>query len=97
MNMDMGQMGWLAWLVVGAIAGWLASMVMKTNRQQGLLIDIVVGIVGAFIGGFLFNQFGEAGITGFNLWSIFVAFIGAVVLLALIRVANGQRIFNKSL
>jgi uncharacterized membrane protein YeaQ/YmgE (transglycosylase-associated protein family) len=97
MNFDMGQMGWLAWLVVGAIAGWLASMVMKTNRQQGLLLDIVVGIVGAFIGGFLFNQFGEAGITGFNLWSVFVAFIGAVVLLALIRVANGQRIFNKSL
>jgi uncharacterized membrane protein YeaQ/YmgE (transglycosylase-associated protein family) len=97
MNFDMGQMGWLAWLVVGAIAGWLASMVMKTNRQQGLLLDIVVGIVGAFIGGFLFRQFGEAGITGFNLWSVFVAFIGAVVLLALIRVANGQRIFNKSL
>jgi uncharacterized membrane protein YeaQ/YmgE (transglycosylase-associated protein family) len=90
--MDMGQMGWLAWLVVGGVSGWLASMVMKTNRQQGLLLDIVVGIVGALIGGFLFNQFGSAGVTGFNIWSVFVAFIGAVVLLAVIRLATGQRL-----
>ena len=87
----MDQMGWLAWLVVGAIAGWLASMVMKTNRQQGLLMDIVVGIVGALIGGFLFNEFGETGVTGLNIWSIFVAFVGAVVLLVLIRAFSGRR------
>ena len=93
--MDMGQMGWVAWLIVGAIAGWLASMVMKTNRQQGLLTDILVGIVGAFIGGFLFNQFGAAGVTGFNIWSIFVAFIGAIVLLMLIRLVNGGRLFSR--
>ena len=92
--MDMGQMGWLAWLVVGGVSGWLASMVMKTNRQQGLLLDIVVGIVGALIGGFLFNQFGSAGVTGFNIWSVFVAFIGAVVLLAVIRLATGQRLLK---
>lgn len=91
----MDQMGWLAWLIVGAIAGWLASMVMKTNRQQGLLIDIVVGIVGAFIGGFLFNQFGTSGVTGFNIWSIFVAFTGAVVLLALIRLFSGRRLLSR--
>jgi uncharacterized membrane protein YeaQ/YmgE (transglycosylase-associated protein family) len=88
--MDMIQMSWLAWLVVGAIAGWIASMIMKTNARQGLLIDIVVGIVGAFIGGFLFNQFGSAGITGFNIWSVFVAVVGAVVLLAIIRLLNRQ-------
>jgi uncharacterized membrane protein YeaQ/YmgE (transglycosylase-associated protein family) len=94
--MDMGQMGWLAWLVVGAVAGWLASLVMKTNKRQGLLLDIVVGIVGALIGGFLFNQLGTAGVTGFNIWSIFVAFTGAVVLLAVIRLLNrsGSRLFN---
>jgi len=91
----MDQMGWLAWLVVGAIAGWLASLVMKTNRQQGLLMDIVVGIVGAFIGGFLFNEFGETGVTGFNIWSIFVAFTGAIVLLALIRLFSGRRILPR--
>ncbi len=90
--MDMGQMGWLAWLIVGAVAGWLASMVMKTDRQQGLLMDIVVGIVGAFIGGFLFNQFGASGVTGFNIWSLFVAFTGAVVLLVAIRLLTGTRI-----
>jgi uncharacterized membrane protein YeaQ/YmgE (transglycosylase-associated protein family) len=87
--MNTGQMGWLAWLIVGAIAGWLASKVMRTS--QGLLIDILVGIVGAFIGGFLFNQFGTAGVTGFNVWSVFVAFTGAVVLLAVIRLLSGRR------
>lgn len=93
--MNMGQMGWLAWLIVGALAGWLASIVMKTNRQQGLLMDIVVGIVGAFIGGFIFNQFGTVGVTGFNVWSLFVAFTGAVVLLAIVRLATGRRTFSR--
>ncbi|NWF68399.1 MAG: GlsB/YeaQ/YmgE family stress response membrane protein [Chloroflexi bacterium] len=88
-------MGWLAWLIVGAVAGWLASIVMKTNGQQGLLMDIVVGIVGAFIGGFLFNQFGAAGVTGFNIWSVIVAFVGAVVLLALLRLLSGRRMFSR--
>jgi len=86
--MDMGQMGWLAWIVIGAVAGWLASIVMKTS--QGLLMDIIVGILGAFIGGFLVNQFGSVGITGFNIWSLFVAFIGAVVLLGVIRLFTGS-------
>ncbi len=93
--MDMGQMGWLAWLIVGAVAGWMASMVMKTNREQGLLMDIVVGIVGALIGGFLFNQFGAAGMTGFNIWSVVVAFVGAVVLLTVIRLVSGRRTFSR--
>lgn len=87
----MDQMGFFAWLIIGAVAGWLASKVMKTSRQQGLLMDIVVGILGALLGGFLFNQFGEAGTTGFNIWSLFVAFTGAVVLLAAIRVLTGRR------
>ena len=89
--MNMGQMGWLAWLIVGAIAGWLASKVMRTS--QGLLTDVLVGIVGAFIGGFLFNQFGTTGVTGFNIWSVFVAFVGSIVLLMLIRLFSGRRRF----
>jgi uncharacterized membrane protein YeaQ/YmgE (transglycosylase-associated protein family) len=89
----MDQMGWLAWLIVGAIAGWLASMVVPSGL--GLIGDIVVGIVGAFIGGFLFNQFGTSGVTGFNLWSIFVAFVGSVVLLLVIRLLNGRRTFSR--
>ena len=93
--MDMNEMGFLAWIIVGAIAGWLASKVMKTSRGQGLLMDIVVGILGAFIGGYLFEKFGETGITGFNIWSVFVAFTGAVVLLALIRLVSGRRVFPR--
>ncbi len=86
----MDQMGWLAWLIVGAVAGWLASMAM--HSRLGLLGDIVVGIVGALIGGFLFNLIGAPGATGFNLWSVLVAFIGAVVLLALIRLFTGRSV-----
>jgi uncharacterized membrane protein YeaQ/YmgE (transglycosylase-associated protein family) len=84
----MEPMSLLAWLIVGAVAGWLAGIVMKSS--QGLLINIIVGIVGAFIGGFLFNQFGTAGVTGFNIWTVFVAFIGAVVLLAVLRLLSGR-------
>ena len=89
----MDQMGFFAWLIVGAIAGWLASKVMKTSSQQGLLMDIVVGILGALIGGFLFEQFGSTGTTGFNIWSLFVAFTGAVVLLVVIRALTGRKLF----
>lgn len=76
----------LIWIIVGAIAGWLASIVMKTNRSQGLLADIIVGILGGLIGGFLLNSLGVGGaVTGINIASILVAFIGAVVLLAVLR------------
>ena len=85
----MEQMGWLAWIIIGAIAGWLASMVV--HSRLGLIGDIIAGIVGAFIGGFLFNAIGLAGTTGFNIWSLFVAFIGAVVLLGAIRQLTGNR------
>ena len=82
--------GLLVWIVIGAIAGWLASMVM--HSRLGLVADIIVGIVGALIGGFVFNLLGIAGTTGFNLWSIFVAFIGSVILLALIRLVSGRSV-----
>lgn len=83
----------LAWIIVGAIAGWLASIVMKTNASQGLLTDIIVGIVGGLIGGFLMNVLGVSpdAMTGFNITSIIVAFIGAIVLLAILRAVRGQR------
>jgi uncharacterized membrane protein YeaQ/YmgE (transglycosylase-associated protein family) len=85
------SMGWLAWLIIGALAGWLASLVMKTNARQGWLLDIIVGIIGAYIGGFLFNAIGVSGVNGFNIWSLFVAFIGAVILLGLVRMFTGTR------
>jgi uncharacterized membrane protein YeaQ/YmgE (transglycosylase-associated protein family) len=73
----------LLWIIFGALAGWIASMIVKTD--QGLVVDIVVGIAGAFVGGFLFNQFGAQGVTGFNLPSILVAIVGAVVLLVIVK------------
>lgn len=82
----------VVWVVVGAIAGWLASIVMKTNGRQGLIQDIVVGVIGGLIGGFVFNALGVGGtVTGLNITSIFVAFIGAIVLLALLYVFGGGR------
>ena len=85
----MGQMGWLAWLIVGGLAGLFANSVM--HSRLGLIADIIVGILGALAGGYLFGLIGQPGITGFNLWSIFVAFIGAVILLAVIRLVTGNR------
>lgn len=88
----MDVMGWLAWIIVGGIAGWLASRVMHTN--QGLLTNIVVGIIGAFVGGFLLSAVGTPGVTGFNIWSVLVAFIGAVVLLWVLKLISGRRGIN---
>jgi uncharacterized membrane protein YeaQ/YmgE (transglycosylase-associated protein family) len=84
----MEPMSLLAWIVVGLIAGWLASQVVAS--RFGVIGDTIVGMIGALIGGFLFNEFGETGTTGLNIWSIFVAFVGAVVLLVLIRAVSGR-------
>ena len=80
----------LAWLVVGGVAGLLASVVVQ-GGGLGVIGDIIVGIIGAFIGGFVMNALGYAGATGFNLWSVFVAFIGAVILLIIVRLFSGSR------
>jgi uncharacterized membrane protein YeaQ/YmgE (transglycosylase-associated protein family) len=76
-------MGILLWIVLGALAGWIASIITKTN--QGLLLDIVTGIVGAVIGGWIMNAVGSAGTSGFNLYSLLVAVLGAVVLLVIVK------------
>ena len=78
-------MGIILWIVFGAIVGWLASIIMKTNGSQGLFIDIVVGIVGAVLGGWIMSLLGQGGVEGFNLYSFIVALIGAVVLLAIVK------------
>ncbi|HSX17494.1 MAG TPA: GlsB/YeaQ/YmgE family stress response membrane protein [Patescibacteria group bacterium] len=74
-----------AWIALGAIAGWIASMLAGTNAQMGLLANIVVGIVGAFLGGLIFSLFGGEGVTGFNIWSLLVAVVGAFVLLLILK------------
>ena len=75
----------ILWLVLGAVAGWVASLIMGTNRSQGLIGDIILGIIGAFLGGFLFSLTGAEGVNGFNLWSVFVAVIGAIIALMIGR------------
>ena len=76
------------WIVFGALAGWIASLIMKRDGQMGAVANIVVGILGAFLGGFIMNMLGEAGATGFNLYSLLVAIFGAVTLLFLVGLAQ---------
>jgi uncharacterized membrane protein YeaQ/YmgE (transglycosylase-associated protein family) len=73
----------LVWIVLGGVAGWIASILTGRNKRMGCLANIIVGIAGALIGGFLVSFLGGAGITGFNLPSLLVAVLGAVILLAI--------------
>ena len=77
-------MNWLVWIIFGALAGWIASMIMGANKRMGALANIVVGIIGAFLGSWIMGLFGAQGVTGFNLTSILIAIGGAVVLLFLV-------------
>ncbi len=74
-------MGIILWIIFGAIAGWIASIIMKTNAGQGTVWDIVMGVVGAVVGGFLMSLLGQPGVTGFDLYSFGVAVVGAVVVI----------------
>ena len=76
----------LLWVILGAVAGWIADMIMKSDH--GVIEDIILGIVGAFVGGFLLNFLGQSGVTGFNIYSLIVAVIGAVVLIFLGRLIH---------
>ena len=80
----------IAWIVLGLIAGFIASKIV--NKQgEGLILDIVLGIVGGIVGGFIFTRLGATGITGFNLWSMLVAIIGAIIVLVLYHAIFGRR------
>ena len=74
-------MGIVLWIIFGALAGWIASVIMKTNSRQGTMMDIISGVVGAVVGGFLMGLVGQSGVTGFDLYSLVVAVIGAVVVI----------------
>ncbi len=80
----------IAWLIVGLIAGWIGSMIVN-RRGEGLLLDIVLGVIGAIVGGFLFNAFGHTGVNGINLYSILVAVVGAVVVLVIYHAFTRRR------
>ena len=87
-------MGLIIWLIVGGVVGWLASMIMKTDAQQGILLNVVVGIVGAFIGGWLIGPLVGAGSIndGFSVMSLVVSLVGAVILLAIVNLFRRGRV-----
>ncbi len=84
-------MNFLAWIVFGALAGWIASIIMGKNKKMGAIANIVVGIVGAFVGGYIMEFFGAQGVTGFNFSSFLVAVVGAVILLFVVGLFTGRR------
>jgi uncharacterized membrane protein YeaQ/YmgE (transglycosylase-associated protein family) len=82
-------MTFLAWIIVGIIAGWMAKRVIPGEGPKGVFGDLVIGVVGAIVGGWLFNYFGHPGATGLNIGSVLVAFLGAVVVLWIMRLVTG--------
>ena len=86
-------MGWLIALIVGGVAGWLASMVMNRDASMGVIWNIVVGCIGSVIGNLIANQFGWAGsVQEFSLTGLIIAFVGAVVLLAIVNLIQRGRV-----
>lgn len=84
-------MGIVLWIIFGALAGWLASIVVGKDSQQGALGNIIVGIIGALLGGMIMSALGFSGITGFDLWSLIIAVGGAVLLLYIVSLFTGSR------
>lgn len=80
----------LVWVVIGGLAGWAASSVTKTG-DKGLVGNIILGVIGAFVGGLAIELLGGEGFTGFNLWSFLVAFVGALLLLVIKRALSGRK------
>ena len=85
-------MSLVAWIVVGLIAGWLAKMISPGPERGGLLVTLIIGVIGALVGGVLFNYFGRSGATGITLYSILVATVGAVVFLWVWKMLAGRRL-----
>jgi uncharacterized membrane protein YeaQ/YmgE (transglycosylase-associated protein family) len=83
-------MGIIAWVVLGLIAGFIASKIVN-HTGSGIIMDIVLGVVGALVGGFVFSLFGAVGVTGFNIYSMLVAVVGAVVVLWIYHAVAGRR------
>ena len=78
------------WIILGLVAGFIASKIVD-RRGQGIWLDIALGIIGALVGGFLFSFFGAGGVTGLDLWSMIVAIVGAIVVLLIYNAVMGSR------
>jgi uncharacterized membrane protein YeaQ/YmgE (transglycosylase-associated protein family) len=83
-------MGFISWIILGLIAGFIGSKIVN-KTGEGIILDVILGIVGAVVGGFLFNLMGSQGVTGLNLWSLLVAVIGAIVVLGAYRLIARPR------
>ena len=81
----------IAWIVLGLVSGFIASKIVNKSGE-GFPLDIVLGIIGAVVGGFLFNMVGAAGVNGFNIWSMFVAVVGSMVVLGIKHALTGGRV-----
>ncbi len=84
-------MGIISWIIIGALAGWIASMFTGNNKSMGAGANIMVGIIGGLIGGFIMGLLGGTGITGFNVWSLVVSVVGSVILLSIVNATKRQR------
>lgn len=78
-------MGIIGWIIIGAVAGWIASLITGNDKKMGAGMNILVGLIGGIIGGIIMNLVGGSGITGFNIWSLLVATGGAVILLLIVN------------
>lgn len=87
----MGFIGWIVAIIVGGVIGWLASLVMNRDASMGIFWNIVVGVIGALIGA-LIGGGGVAGLAAFDIWALIAAFIGAVVLLAIVNLVQRGRV-----
>jgi uncharacterized membrane protein YeaQ/YmgE (transglycosylase-associated protein family) len=92
MDFIVPHLGWLSWIIFGALAGWIASMFTGNNARMGCFSNIIVGIAGAFIGGYIYSLItGHALVVGWNLTAFIVAVLGAIILLAVLNLFFGRR------
>ena len=82
-------MGIILWIIFGGLVGWIASLIMKTDNQQGIVLNVIVGVVGAVVGGWIMSALGESGVSGFNVYSFLVAIGGACILIYIVRAIRG--------
>ncbi len=87
----MDAMNIVGWVVLGGLAGWIASKFVGTDERQGLVGNIIAGVLGGVVGGWVFSLMGGAGVTGFNVWSLLVAVVGAMIVLLIWKVVSGNK------
>lgn len=80
----------LLWILFGALVGWIASLIMRTDAEQGAVANIIIGIIGAFIGGAISRALGGDGVSGFNFGSVLMAVLGSIILIFFIRMVSGR-------